>query len=320
MNETKFEEMILSELKRRKLTQSKFAEKIGLSSDNHNPLINYYIHGLRLIPEDKFIIMAAILSPDDSPKSIEKFTKVLAIRYIEHLALKAKKLAIPNYLYKLAGGIGIRVSDTNQVTYFSDNKEELTTIMDKFSVSEAKKIKFGYNSNNKLSLKTYINPFENKASKNSIFGLRKGMKLEEIKRICLKLEREDEETYFIDPPEKHSAFSLYKIAYDENCGLYSIKAESDAMDIVACYEKIQCIRKTLLKKYGDESGAGFNETEHSGWAIWESDSLNDEFEKKDLMSIFLELSSHSTNKGIISLIYTFDNAKDILSIKENDYL
>lgn len=314
MNDSRFEKMIIERLKEKNWTQAELAEALKVEYKNRNPTMNFYIHGKRLIPRDKFVELCKVLAPQNDPDTIEKYTKQLASAYMEFLENDPRQPEIPRYLHDLIGNtytkylksLGVVVAATLAAgpfgTAVAGGNEIFKHTKSKFNRRE----KFNQTTNN--DNKTYNGPF----------GLRMGLTLEEIKSVCLLVEDTETGVYKIIPKKTHSAFNSYEIAYDEEYGLYSINAKSEPMENKLCSERFNSLKEKMEKGYG--TSRSFNAEDIEDGVTWDVQSGNQKFVANNLNSIFLTISKTQDDNAQISILYNFNNINDLASRVEDEWL
>ena len=162
------------------------------------------------------------------------------------------------------------------------------------------------------------NTINNDVTYQGPFGLRMGLTLEEIKSVCSLVENTETGVYKIIPKKPHSAFNSYKIAYDEEYGLYSINAKSEPMENKLCSERFNSLKEKMEKGYG--TSRSFNAEDIEDGVTWDVQSGNQKFVANNLNSIFLTISKTQDDNAQISILYNFNNINDLATRAEDEWL
>lgn len=337
MNDSRFEKMIIERLKEKNWTQAELAEALNVEYKNRNPTINFYIHGKRQIPREIFMKLGETLAPSNNFTAIEEYTKTLASAYMEFLEKDPNRPTIPKYLHELVGGytafLGIRKTEPkNPITQFAKAFGTIaagTVAMGTMAVVPGAAVALGTAAGTYVFTKTFFNgkKKEDGMEQNTInndvtyqgpFGLRMGLTLEEIKSVCSLVENTETGVYKIIPKKTHSAFNSYKIAYDEEYGLYSINAKSEPMENKLCSERFNSLKEKMEKGYG--TSRSFNAEDIEDGVTWDVQSGNQKFVANNLNSIFLTISKTQDDNAQISILYNFNNINDLATRAEDEWL
>ena len=165
----------------------------------------------------------------------------------------------------------------------------------------------------------------------SPFGLKMGMTLEQITEVCgrTRPEHYENDSYFIEPINKHPLFKYYLVYIDKEIGLYYIKALTDEISSNDYGEEIKSafenIKDRISKNYGkpkviDELARDTLWNEEKYWlnalqegsrtlaAAW---GVEKPIDKDDIEFIGITARYSSYKKGIILLEYQFKNYSEI---------